>query len=70
MAKLKQNWLIILIVLIIAGGLFYWFQWRPAEARKECNKQAIEKAKVATENQQTYYDVTYQTCLRKRGLEK
>jgi len=27
---------IVLIVLLVVGGLFYWFQYRPSEIRKHC----------------------------------
>ena len=40
MGKLKQYWLIILFLLAISTGLFYWFQWRPTQIIKECFKYA------------------------------
>jgi len=57
MEKLKQYWLIIVIVLVVFGGLFYWFQWRPSQIRKECSKF-------------TLMEKIYESCLRERGLEK
>ena len=31
---------LILIGLVIIAGYFYWFQWRPSEIRKGCDKSA------------------------------
>ena len=33
---MKNNFLIILLGLVLILGLFYWFQIRPTEIRKEC----------------------------------
>lgn len=27
---------LVLILLLIVGGVFYWFQYRPSEIRKKC----------------------------------
>ena len=40
MKKLKKNWIIILILLLIAGW-FYWFQLRPVIIRKNCYSVAM-----------------------------
>lgn len=37
----KKNRNVLLTILgvgIIAAGLFYWYQWRPSEIRKECSQ--------------------------------
>lgn len=37
-----------LLLLVISGSLwFYWFQWMPFQARIECNKEAIGRARRA-----------------------
>lgn len=33
--KIEKYWFFLPILLLTAGW-FYWFQWRPAEIRKEC----------------------------------
>ena len=40
--KKKLNLPAIIITLIVAGW-FYWFQWRPAEIRKECYQKTFSE---------------------------
>lgn len=40
MKKIKEYKGIIIIVLILILGAFYWFQLRPNQIRKECMKMA------------------------------
>ena len=72
MKKVKQHWLIALMVLIIMSGLFYWYEWRSAQIRKSC---ALEMISWAQEKELTFSDVDiaearYMICIRKKGLEK
>jgi len=39
MDNLKQI-IFILIVSVVLGGVFYWFQWRPAKIIKDCERSA------------------------------
>ncbi len=40
LTKKNKNVLLTIVgVAIIAGGLFYWFQWRPSEIRKQCSQE-------------------------------
>lgn len=65
-----------LLVLILAG-IFYWFEWRPSQIRKNCYDSAI---KNPFNNLKTFNDTEserrselnfiYQNCLRMEGLEK
>ena len=45
----KGYWFIIVIVLLLVAGYFYWFQWRPRETRKDCNKSAEEISEEHTD---------------------
>ncbi len=36
MTLLKQNRKIILLILVLLGASFYWFQYGPYKARKDC----------------------------------
>jgi hypothetical protein len=37
MNKPKINLQFLFLVLIIAGGLFYWYEYRPTKIRQECS---------------------------------
>ena len=70
-----------LFVLIILFGWFYWFQWRPANIRSTCAKQAGDSAAGVYKALSEYnldYKVEmadkfqksgYATCLNKRGIK-
>jgi hypothetical protein len=36
MQKFKQYWLIIIVALVVIAASFYWFQYKPYKARKDC----------------------------------
>jgi len=63
---IKENWLkvvIIFTVIIITAGLFYWYEWRPNEIRKNCaneTKKSVILSKL--------HDNLYNQCLRENGL--
>lgn len=83
---LKENWFKAgsLVVLIISiAGAFYWFEWRPQQIRKKCDKYATEmvgydlkvNADAPSYSGLTYdwikeSDDYYQNCLREKGLKK
>ena len=41
---MKGKIILIVIVVALLGGIFYWFQWRPTQIRKTCIK-TIEASK-------------------------
>jgi hypothetical protein len=43
--KLKEYGWMFLIVLVVLGVAFYWYEWRPSEIRKECVSVATQCAK-------------------------
>ncbi len=43
----KKYWSIILLAVIIVGGSFYWYEWRPSYVRKDCYSQSNKDAKDA-----------------------
>jgi len=67
--------LIITITLIILGGLFYWFQYRPSEIRKKCASVAQEESKpsggfdIITNTRLEKANKAYSDCLAKEGLK-
>ena len=62
-------------VILILFFLFYWFQYRPAEVRRECVKYASESvkaeddAKIDIDKYIKANDFIYQECLRTKGLK-
>jgi hypothetical protein len=73
MEKIKQYKFIILIVILLLGFSFYWFEWRPAQIRKECNIKALQQTdegKGLFKNTEaiTFYNFTYALCLHEKGL--
>jgi len=64
MKKLKEYWLIILIVLALFGYAFYWFQWRPSHIKQECYKTADSWANGSG----WAFNYHYSQCLRSKGL--
>ncbi len=39
--KIKTSILIVVVVAVL-GGAFYWYEWRPTQAKKECLKKASD----------------------------
>ncbi|MDP2926940.1 MAG: hypothetical protein Q8N65_02290 [bacterium] len=64
---LARNWFkisFLVIVVAIAGGAFYWYEWRPMQIRKECSKQLQRTGSLEAR------ELFYKTCLRGKGIEK
>lgn len=71
---MKPVYLIIVSVLLLILGAFYWFQLRPARIRIYCHNNAEENAKVwVTSNQDDntseIYDRSFIKCLNEHGLK-
>ena len=71
---IKENWFkmsIVFITIIILTGLFYWYEYRPSEIKKDCHNIAsasIGKGIEAFSFGQNLYEGRYQKCLRENGL--
>ena len=59
----KMLTLFILLVLLLISGWFYWFEYRPAEVRKSCTKEATRGLYVTTKNNR------YRECLANHGFK-
>lgn len=72
------------VVLALAGGLFYWYEYRPSQIRSACAAQAEELAAKDTKEIVSKFlpgdllgegffsvemrDNYYQACLQRNGL--
>ncbi len=57
----------IILALLVLGGCFYWFEWRPAEIKKECSYVPY-KVEAVTELTQETIDkekADLDACVRK-----
>ena len=52
----------ILLGVIILGGVFYWFEWRPSQIIRKCTGGKA----VFT----TFDESIYKACLRKNGINE
>jgi len=72
MEKLKQYKYIILILLIVLGFAFYWYEWRPTQIKKEC----YYRSQLSQSGGRLYrldglgitLDESYKNCLRQKGF--
>lgn len=74
----------VLIVLLIGLGLFYWSEIRPFVVYRSCHKTAVNKAQDFYKEKYSYkveeikkgyyekddYELYYKQCLRKEGINK
>jgi len=69
MSKLKQYRSIILLVVIILGGLFYWYEWRPVEVRKACSQKSQDEAIKSLKTRSEFSD-KYEKAAEKGLMSK
>jgi hypothetical protein len=65
----KQFWLLILGILLISGGVFYWYEYRPSKIRTECNEYADKRSRDGSLNDAERYEFRYKFCLSQKGLK-
>jgi|GEM_PF-1420840 len=46
---LINNWKVILLIILIGLGLFYWYQIRPSMIYSKCHNEATEKTRKVVE---------------------
>lgn len=66
---------ILVVIILMSGFLFYWYEYRPTAIRKNCNKLAIQEAQHRYNPEGRYYfpedyEHYYKECLRSKGIEK
>lgn len=68
---INANVIVIFLLIIIALGIFYWFQLRPASIRSECNQWIIDQpgeVNLRTDSGRKKYEAQYSFCLHDKGL--
>ena len=60
-----QYIMLVVIALLIAGGLFFWYEYRPSLIRATCSMEAEKRA----DKDEYVYEIIYRHCLRKHGIE-
>ncbi len=67
-----NNWKLIILMIFIIGGVFYWHEIRPSRIYSQCHEEAKEKVlknKFTMVNDfGKYYDLAYEGCLRTKGI--
>lgn len=69
----NRNALIVILIILLVLGAFYWFQYRPSEIRKECAKYAKDTKAEGIKGIDNYIklqDFLYKDCLKAKGIEK
>ena len=61
----KKPLIILIFILFIAGGFFFWYEYRPSMIRARCS---IEAEKMANKDEYVY-EIIYRHCLRSHGIE-
>jgi hypothetical protein len=57
--------MLIFFVSSVAGGLFYWYEYRPSMVRELCSGFAEKESGKDL----FVYEIIYRHCMRKNGLE-
>jgi hypothetical protein len=72
---------LIVILIVIGGGLFYWYEYRPAKIRRECSETVNEAIKEAYKKDikenirvgggiERVHEFIFKQCLREHGLKE
>jgi hypothetical protein len=70
MEKIKEYKGIIIIVLVLVLGAFYWFQIRPIQIIKYCSKPKGSYLMQQYIKETNQSEQVYKECLRGRGLNR
>jgi hypothetical protein len=64
-----------ILLSVVLGGLFYWYEWRPSQARVICEQEVKAFMQARTDGEQTpldwqrLYDLKYSDCLNGKGIK-
>jgi hypothetical protein len=57
--------LLVVLAFLVAGSLFFWYEYRPGMVREKCSLEAEKRA----DNDPFVYEIIYRHCLRTHGIE-
>ncbi|MBA3046830.1 hypothetical protein KKC83_01195 [Patescibacteria group bacterium] len=61
----KQFYIVSILILLILGGAFYWYEYRPSLIKKVCINSSMPDAA----NQDLFWN-SYKFCLADKGLKE
>lgn len=72
----KNNWFklfILVVIIVIITGTFYWFECRPTQIKQRCYAEAEFDRRVVLEfndtKRQEFMNAYYEDCLMRFGLK-
>ena len=72
--KMNRITKLAILVLLILGSWFYWFQYRPSKIRAECAEKAKEFIRDSKDLSFSEgiagYELVYKNCLRSKGISE
>ena len=75
---MKKKIILGIILLLILGGIIYWYEVRPAMIRNQCSWKAWNKMSNVWEKglgglptvYSAYYELIYRNCIRNKGIKE
>ena len=61
--NIKNKVIATIIIVIALGFLFYWYEFRPYQVKRDCMKEATRESWTWTS-----VDFDYKNCLRGKGI--
>lgn len=62
----NKQFIYIILAILMIGGLFYWYEWRPSNIRQDCMNR-FKKIEMKISSIDIYKDI-YTLCLHQNGL--
>lgn len=56
------------LIAALLASLFYWYEWRPMQIRKNCFESTKEKFNEDYSFSRVGFDFIYKYCLQEKGL--
>lgn len=65
----KQYFVLLILIVLIIGSAFYWFEYRKSKIISDCWNTAKNNETSFTLSRVLRMEVRYQNCLREKGVE-